>query len=146
MFDPQQAARTAAQLALDALLNPARLNRVSQQHQRDPNTLSLNELLSRTAKTAAGYAPVLDRYVAKILTLSGASPEITSAIEAQLPELKEMVTKSPALQVRIERFERRTVTSVRLSPKPAPIPPGSPIGAENCWHCDSIYVPETNAE
>lgn len=85
LFDPAQASGVAASLVADALLDPARLNRLAWQHDADPEVPAPGEVVARVlrsawrpggartaARHAAGWAAV--QHVARTLREGGLHP------------------------------------------------------------------------
>lgn len=161
-FDHLQAAAIAADITLDALLHPARADRLVSFKARDDSQLGLQRVLDglindsfKQGRDSARHAPlrriVQERVVAAIIKL--ASNEATSndvrVISAyRLNDLAVWLEKSRGreglsrqhflnLAATIRRFNARRVQPVSVTPAAPTTPPGSPIGSEEqCWHCN----------
>lgn len=148
LFDPVQAARTAADLTFEALLHPARLSRVAEQARHDPSQLSVSELLerARTAVFASDRrlgdlrAAIAARYASHVMS---AAAEVSSPVADRLVEHLASLRRDAAraglvgLEARIVRFLERPAPATEAPRSPAPVPPGSPIGAgtvDDDWH------------
>ncbi len=92
-FDPLVAADIGAQITLDALLHPARLIRVYEQHRRDPSLLGLDEMLDRViAATVDARRDAVGRRVAyrTLITLARtardpeSSPDVVALVSDRL--------------------------------------------------------------
>jgi hypothetical protein len=112
-FDPVNLAHSFAQEVVDAVLHPVRANRVAVQHARDPQQLSLNEVV--TALVDATWAtpepgrspnatdPALRRVAQRavldgVLDLAGArnaTPDVRAAAEQHLQQLLQRLTATP---------------------------------------------------
>jgi hypothetical protein len=164
-FDALAAAATAVDLAFDALLDPARLERLTQAHALDPGLPSTNELFdaiedqlvaqqaTRTPRRQLLAGLLLERYAARLMALADAplSAATAAAADARLAGLQ-AVLADPArrdplgaqkawLADRIARHRTRPAPPAVPVGAPLPTPPGSPIGAatsESCWHCDPL--------
>jgi hypothetical protein len=150
-FDPLVAADTAAELTLNALLAPARLARVEMQHAADAEALGVPELLDRLfAATLPDKTDVLSRRIAyrTLLDVARAAhdPKTTPGVAALLDQ--RMHEEALALAQRkgdaAERAWGASLSRLLLDPREldkelarharaAPVPPGSPIGAEADW-------------
>ncbi|WP_332767038.1 zinc-dependent metalloprotease [Phenylobacterium sp.] len=159
VFDMPGVATTASDMTLSALLDPQRLNRVIEQHRRDPGQLGLQELLSAVFDSVAplaGEAPRLAeirrrqqlRLVGDVVdTLKDKSLSPTAAAELSAA-LKTFGRRLQTYQGGAEEIvfarhlgglildadpERLAALGSERMPV-APTPPGSPIG-EDCWFC-----------
>jgi hypothetical protein len=67
IFDPLGAAESAAAQTIDLLLQPERLARLVEQHARDPNSLSIHELLDELGEAVKvnGSAAPIEREIAR---------------------------------------------------------------------------------
>lgn len=155
VFDPLAAAATAARLAVDALLHPARAARLVDQHRRHANLPGLAEVLDRLVATAFAATTADPRHaelartvqsvtVEGLLGLAGreaSSPAVRAGAEAALAGLAATLRASPGADA-AERAHRawlarsidRWLTRSRPDagppvPPPPQAPPGSPIGA-----------------
>ncbi len=89
-FDPVTAAGSAASMTLDLLFHPARLNRIYWQQVSDPNQLSLDELLEKSAQMfntsqASDRLTTLNEYV---LNLYIRQVMAASVDKQSLPQVK----------------------------------------------------------
>ena len=146
-FDPLGAASIAADLAISALLQPARAARLVQQSSRDARSPGIIQviatLLAATWKAptpADGYGRAILREVQSLTVLrlmdlsanADASPQVRSAAAAGLRQVLALTrgaTSAHASGTRddIERFLRRPDTPQKRTP-PLPTPAGEPIG------------------
>ena len=164
-FDLLSAAETAAVLAFDRLLHPARMARLLEFHRRDTRYPGVDELLATASerilldaedlpsRRRAIAAAVAERYVAELIALAAdgaALPGVIAQMEAHLASLADDLDGDrlgDAVDRRLRRMIERHLTrqAEPLSPAPAPpeTPPGSPIGAgaasgafeRLCWMC-----------
>jgi len=156
-FDPGVAADAAANVTLDALFAPQRINRLADAARRDPAALGLGETID--AITAVAFAPATGRLVEParrvqaqyVLTLAGLLRErslsSTSAaiIDGRLAALATRLKASTAAEATQRAHDRwlgallsdreRLDQLLEGRRHATPTPPGSPIGAESCWHC-----------
>jgi len=162
VFDMPGVATVASDLTLSALLDPQRLNRVVEQHRRDPGQLSLPELLSTVFAAVAPVTgengrfaeirrrqqlrlvgDVVDTLKDKALSPSAAA-QLTDALKGFGQRLRD-VQGGPE-----ETVPARYLADLILDADPdrlaalasdrvpaAPTPPGSPIG-EDCWFCAPV--------
>lgn len=162
-FSRTAAAGAAARITLEATLAPARLARLADQSSRDANHLSPSEVFD-TLEAALFNAPrdeaerlrplretVQIEYAEQLGSLAaGASPAVASlarqrleALSADLPSRRD---RSAAAAHRLWLARSITAGLARIdageTPEIAdtPVPPGSPIGADSCWHCDSASL------
>ena len=157
VFDPGVAADVGADVTLDALFAPERVNRLSDAPRRDPQALGLGDTIDTI--TAAAFAPAAGRLaeparrvqaqtVLKLASLlRGGDLSSTSAaiIEGRLAALAarlkgsragDPVQKAHDLWLAGLLADRdRMDQLLEAKQHAAPTPPGSPIGAESCWHC-----------
>jgi hypothetical protein len=156
MFDPLAAARVAATLSVDLLLDEARLARLVNQGLTSPGQLTIEDLLRRLTETfqskeeereawiagidAAVERVILDRLMARAGSAT-VTAEVRTAIDAILGEL--LARLGPPYEGRQLRYDnghraqilrdlerhlaRAPVERSGLNPAPPP-PPGSPIG------------------
>ena len=158
VFDALAPAEAAASLTFQLLLHPQRVNRLVQQHARDPRqpgladvlTLLQNATWGRTA--GADFAGEIQRVVnyaalRELLRLGaneGAGPQVQaivtehlSALGSLLPSLATQKGVVPAQRAHLahgQRLIERFLADPReFVPPPAPpIPPGQPIGSAMC--------------
>ncbi|WP_291844311.1 zinc-dependent metalloprotease [Maricaulis sp.] len=162
-FSRAGAAAAAGQITLQALLNPARLSRLADQAARDGTRMSLASLLDRVEgrlfdaprNEAARLMPLRQalqtEYVTQLLVILAADPVTPSAMARQ--RLEAMARNEPARQrndaaaahqlwlaraaaAGLARFDEGETPEL----VDTPVPPGSPIGAHTCWHCDSASL------
>jgi hypothetical protein len=156
-FDPGSAAEAAADITLSALFAPQRVERLTDAGRRDPAALGLPETIDTL--TAAVFAPVSGRVAEPArrvqartaLTLAGllrsADLSATSAavIDDRLRGLATRLALSRASDP-VQRAHDQWLSAVledrerldqllEANQVETPTPPGSPIGAEACWHC-----------
>ncbi|HWQ36183.1 MAG TPA: zinc-dependent metalloprotease [Blastocatellia bacterium] len=150
-FDPLAAATIAADLALDALLDPNRAARLIDFHAQQPATPDLKEVLDAII-TATWKAPapqnayhkaiqqsVQSLTVRRLMDLASnenASPLVRAEASAALRNLNGTLKTTAgtdahrrATQEEIERFLNRP-DAVRQPARPLPTPPGDPIGGK----------------
>ncbi len=142
LFDAVGAAATAADMAVDALTVPARLNRVAHYHALDAEMPSVKEVLEAVVATAfeSSGAPlpvtaaVQEVVVAALIELAqseSASLVVRAATERTLEQLAGagIAAVAPTLRRTIEQWLDRPAPS-RTPTIPAPDPPpGPPIGS-----------------
>ncbi len=157
VFDPLRAAASAADLVLQALLDPARLARLVQQHAADPRLPGLDALLDalveqvfswpagRPADQAEVQRVVAATTVARLIRVADDArtpPEVRSRLELRLrrlaSRLRTLRTDAPGaaamaghLARQIERWLDRPAAPAEPPPPAPPAPPGSPIGADH---------------
>ena len=148
VFDPLVAADVAASTTLDALLAPARLQRLAVQHLADAGAMSPQELITalvdRTV-TPAGEAlsqriatrTLLD--LARLARDPEATPEVTAIADQAVADAADRLARGKDAWARstarlLRDNDRLTATLADL-PKRAPkVPPGMPIGgSETEW-------------
>jgi uncharacterized protein DUF4953/uncharacterized protein DUF5117 len=150
VFDPLVAAETAAGMSIGVLVAPTRLNRLVDQHRRDPANLGVEEVLSRLSATAfapaAGRLAEIQRRVQTRLVIDLAraardpdvSPAAVAEIEARLGAITAQLKAAPgadgaerAHRARLALLltDRKEMERVLARPKLTPeVPPGMPIG------------------
>jgi hypothetical protein len=146
-FDVVAAADTAADLTLDVLLHPQRLNRLAEFHRRDPVNPGLDEVMATIRTTVMGYLrdgrqadianAVRARLAYALLDLSAGdhSVAVLAAADATLDRMEATLAASDN---RTDRWLALEIASLRADPRtlqaaiPAArtLPPGSPIGAQ----------------
>ncbi|GAC1650125.1 MAG: zinc-dependent metalloprotease [Acidobacteriaceae bacterium] len=148
-FDPMGAAQAAAQITVELLLNPARAERLMQQHERDPKALGFDEVLESAfaATWKADQGPLRrvagDVVLAQLLRLAReehTSAEVRGMAQAKLHELREWAVQNLNAQrsaeqrahllsavMQIRSFEEGTGEGTKAAP-PVEVPPGAPIG------------------
>jgi hypothetical protein len=156
-FDPGAAVDTAADVTLQALFDARRVNRLTDAARRDPAALGTGEVVDRIL--AAAFAPAAGRRAGParrvqartVLTLAGLlrddglSGTSAAVIDGRLSSLSERLKASRAADP-VQRAHDHWLGGLladpaRMDPLIAsgryetPTPPGSPIGAETCWHC-----------
>ncbi|MDP3403534.1 MAG: zinc-dependent metalloprotease [Brevundimonas sp.] len=156
-FDAGSAAEAAADITLAALFAPQRVERLTDAVRRDPSALGLVETVDTV--TAAVFAPVSGRLgeparrvqartaltLAALLQSDDLSATSVAVIDDRLQSLAARLAVSRAADP-VQRAHDRWLGGLlqdrgRLDQVLAanqvetPTPPGSPIGAEACWHC-----------
>lgn len=148
-FDPLAAATIAANLSLEALLDPNRAARLVEYHAYNPANPDLREVIeaviAATWKTGAAPNPyhravqqsIQSAVVRKLMDLGGdetASPLVRAEASAGLRRLSETLKATPGADAHrrsslddIERFLTRP-DAVRPQTRPLATPPGDPIG------------------
>lgn len=156
-FDPGAAVDTAADVTLQALFDPRRINRLSDAVRRDPDALGTGEVVDRIV--AAAFAPAAGRLAGPArrvqartaLTLAGLlrdddlSATSAALIAERLSGLSTRLQTSRAADPVQRAHDRwlgellsdreRLDQLLEADRHETPLPPGSPIGAEACWHC-----------
>jgi hypothetical protein len=153
-FDPVAAAATAADMAVQGLLQPERSARLVDFHRRDPSLPGLEEVLGALVEASFGGAASKDPRHAelrrtvqwvvarRLIGLSGApkaSPGVRSRVDATLQALRKRLASAAGedaeaahrafLAREIERYlERGEEMPAGQRPVPPPPPPGQPIG------------------
>ncbi|WP_225896944.1 zinc-dependent metalloprotease [Brevundimonas goettingensis] len=155
-FDPGVAADVAADVTLDALFAPQRVNRIADAGRRDPAALGLGETVD--VITAAAFAPAEGRLAEParrvqaqtVLTLAGllkgddlsstSAAVIDDRLQALAVKLKASRAADPVQRAH-DRWlgaligDRDRLDQLLEDKHHAPAtPPGSPIGAEEGWH------------
>ena len=152
-FDPIAAAESAADLTLNALLNPARASRIIEYHMRVPGAPSLRVMMEAVSSTVAARTEgghtisseveraVEFRALESMLALAintEASSQVRAIARWHIADLLKQWTTAPlpddtaeaihraALINRIQEFERDPAKFVPARPLEAP--PGMPIG------------------
>ncbi|MBR9824521.1 MAG: DUF5117 domain-containing protein [Alphaproteobacteria bacterium] len=161
-FSRRDAAAAAGRLTFSAMLSPARVSRIADQALRDPQQLSPQELFDQTEQ-AIFQAPrdeaarielvreaVQTEYVEQLLRLASSDDPVPSTqARARLNGLERSLrgrgqagsrAHRDWLSARIEAGLARIDTGESLATIATQIPPGSPIGADTCWHCDSAAL------
>jgi hypothetical protein len=146
VFDPLVAADVAATVTLDALLAPARLARVAQQHARDAALPGLDDLLDRLTGVTVDRArdPIGQRIAWRTIVRlaqarrdAGAYPEVVATLDDRLATLADRLAGMKGADAAWARSLGRTLgdraaTAALLDQqKSAPrVPPGMPIGTD----------------
>ncbi|RKQ96456.1 zinc-dependent metalloprotease [Maricaulis maris] len=162
-FSRTGAAAAAGQITLEAMLNPSRLSRLADQAARDGSQMNLASLFDRVEaqlfdaprNEAARLVPLRrvlqTEYVAQLLDILVSDPAAPSAAARQ--RLETIARNEPARQrndaaashqlwlaraaaAGLARFDEGETPEL----VDTPVPPGSPIGADTCWHCDSASL------
>ncbi|MAP48757.1 MAG: hypothetical protein CMH90_04665 [Oceanicaulis sp.] len=158
-FSRANAAAAAGQITLSAMLAPARLARLEEQAARNPDALNPETVLARIDRVvfdaprdeAARLAPLRealqDEYVTQLLRVAGGStPSAARLARSALSDLMTELSgrrarvsdsQAVALRAQIEAGLQAIDEGRTLSIPSTDIPPGSPIGADGCFHCDS---------
>ncbi|WP_154223707.1 zinc-dependent metalloprotease [Marinicella rhabdoformis] len=144
-FDMLSAAEVAADHSLSLLLNPARINRLAEQHSRNDNIMSVKQLLAQLQKTTWGQKHKSSKqqllqdsinWVTLQNTLQLASDKnlaapVKAQVHSHLKSLSKQLKKSGAMgQLATDEinlyFKGEWKKEQTSTPK---IPPGSPIGS-----------------
>jgi hypothetical protein len=158
-FSRANAAAAAGRISLSAMLAPARLARLEEQAARNRDALSPQAVLARVedvlfdaprdeaARLAPLRAALQDEYVRQLLRVAGGStPSAARLARSALTDLLTEVSgrrtrvsdsQAVALRAQIEAGLQAIDEGRTLSIPSTDIPPGSPIGADGCFHCDS---------
>ncbi len=161
VFDLPTAAETAADHTLSQLLNPARLNRLVEQNRRDPGQLDVAETVetllaavSPGGPQAGGRTGELRRRVrarlvgdlVAVLDDKALSPTAAAQIDAALLAYAKRLGAwkgegaEAAQAARISRLltsgDRKALAAPRAGAVET-LPPGMPIGADDCWFCEA---------
>jgi hypothetical protein len=159
VFDLPTAAETAADLPLSLLLTPARLNRLVEQKRRDPGQLDIAETVDALLAAVAPGGPQAEgrtgelrrRVRARLIgdlvsTLDDKTLSPTAAAQIDAALLRYAKTRSgwkgqgaeADQAARIARLltggDRKALAAPR-SGAVETLPPGMPIGGEDCWFC-----------
>lgn len=158
VFDPGSAVEASADITLAALFAAQRVNRLVDAGRRDPAALGLGETVD--AVTSAVFAPASGRLaeparrvqartaltLAGLLRGGGLSGTSAAVIDGRLQALSSRLKASNAadpVQRAHDRWlgailtDRERIDQLLAADRfETPTPPGSPIGAEACWHCD----------
>ncbi|KSB91060.1 peptidase [Caulobacter vibrioides] len=159
VFDLPTAAETAADLPLSLLLTPARLNRLVEQKRRDPGQLDVAETVDALLAAVAPGGPQAEgrtgelrrRVRARLIgdlvaTLDDKtlSPTAAAQIDAALLRYAKTLSSWKGQGAEADQAARiaRLLTSGDRKALAAPrsgavetLPPGMPIGGEDCWFC-----------
>jgi hypothetical protein len=156
VFDPLEAAATAADMAVRALLQPERAGRMVDFHRRDPSLPGFEEVLKALVGQTFGGGPdkprqaelrhtsqdVLVRRLIRLSADPNASPGVRARVDAQLESLRKRLHAAGAagtgtteeapqrafLAAEIGRYLDRKTENPEKLPQPLPPPPGQPIG------------------
>ncbi|MDG2528002.1 zinc-dependent metalloprotease [Caulobacter endophyticus] len=159
VFDLPTAAETAADLPLSLLLDPARLNRLVEQKRRDPGQLDVSETVDALLAAVAPGGPQADgrtgelrrrvraRLVGDLVAVlddKTLSPTAAAQIDAGLLRYAKTLAGWKGQGAEADQAARisRLLTSGDRKALAAPrtgavetLPPGMPIGGEDCWFC-----------
>jgi len=146
IFDPLVAADAAAEITLNALLAPARLDRVSAQHAIDADMPGVEEILDKLWAAVRPQAPdALSHRIAyrAIVTMAAvsqdkaATPEVAALIDQRVHDIGEQLSGGDAWSASLSRKlldPRERAKLVHDLPLTVPVPPADPIGAgEGEW-------------
>ncbi len=158
-FSRANAAAAAGRITLDAMLNPARLARMEEQSARHQNGLAPAEVLERieavlfdaprdeTARLTPIRQALQAEYVGQLLsTAASSTPSAARLTRHRLTTLQSELSgrralvrpdQAAALSAMISRGWPRLTRAARSRRQTRTSPPGSPIGADGCFHCDS---------
>lgn len=165
VFDPVGAAVVASDMTLRQLVEAPRLNRVLEQHRRDPNQLSVDELLAwlfgavqARADDPPRFGEIRRRQQARLVgdlvdvlgdktlspTAAGLVEQGLKAFAASLDTTKgppEAIAFNRRLADLVGQGDREALKLLASDVAPTPrTPPGSPIG-EDCWFCAPLSPP-----
>ena len=160
VFDLPTAAEMAADQTVSLLVNPARLNRVVEQNRRDPDQLGVAELADRLLASVApsdteGRLGDLRRRIrarvvgdlVEVLGDKALSPTAAAQIEAALRTFGKTLAAyqgggaegdQAAALSRALLSEDAAAKQALAAPRAGAVetlPPGMPIGGEDCWFC-----------
>ena len=163
-FSRSDAAAAAARITLQAMLSPARLARMIDQHARQPAELPPADLLDvveariftprrdESSRLTPLRTAVQGEYIAQLLAVTASGPRSASslararleALAATLPTgrantagpREDRLGLTRQIEVGLARIDR----GEEVGGFETEIPPGSPIGADSCWHCDSAGI------
>tara|TARA_R110002073_G_scaffold35016_6_gene103016 strand:- start:6434 stop:8908 length:2475 start_codon:yes stop_codon:yes gene_type:complete len=155
-FSRPNAAAASARITLAAMLSPARMARMADQSARDAAQVSPREVLealdraiitpprSEAARLTPLREAVQTEYVFELLRLAASeTPSAASVARAHLEGFAGPWSRNSRdvhrfwLARQIEAGLSRIDAGDELDVADTDIPPGSPIGADTCWHCDS---------
>ncbi|WP_262694865.1 zinc-dependent metalloprotease [Kordiimonas aquimaris] len=161
-FSMEAAASAAIDVTLDALMHPARMQRLTEQKTYVEDHEGIQGVVSRvwaalsnqsrgdSAADTALRGIVLERITERlIVTLH--NPGTGLLVRTEVRQSLEYIKQSAArmrgglapygdlIARRIEDAFAQARTPAVKAPNPPPVPPGSPIGAmgESCWHCNN---------
>jgi hypothetical protein len=156
-FDPGAAAEIAADITLQNILAPARLERLADQSRRDPAFMTVGQLTD--AVIAKAFAPATGRLAEParrvqartVLALGGllSSKGLSASTAGQIRDrlngvsarLKRSTTSDPVQKAHdlwlaeIIGDNEKLKQALEVGHAKPATPPGAPIGAEACWHC-----------
>jgi hypothetical protein len=157
VFDPGAAADVAADVTLNALFAAQRVNRLADAGRRDPSALDLEETLDtvigaafvnaqgRLAEPARRVQARTALTLAGLLRGGGLSSTSAAVIDGRLNILSARLRAGGATDPTQRAHDRwlgallndreRLDQLLAADRHETPTPPGSPIGAETCWHC-----------
>ncbi|WGM30839.1 zinc-dependent metalloprotease [Brevundimonas sp. NIBR11] len=157
IFDPGSAVEAAADTTLTALFAPRRVERLADAERRDPGALGLAETIDNVIATAFRPAdgrlaePARRVQARTVLTLAGLtrSSAVSGTTAAVVSDRLEALARRLATSRADDRVQRahdhwlaalitdreRMDQLLDANRIETPTPPGSPIGAESCWHC-----------
>lgn len=159
VFDLPTAAETAADLPLSLLLTPARLNRLVEQKRRDAGQLDVTETVDVLLAAVAPGGPQADgrtgelrrrvraRLIGDLVSVlddKTLSPTAAAQIDAALLRYAKTLSGWKGQGAEADQAGRiaRLLTSGDRKALAAPrsgavetLPPGMPIGGEDCWFC-----------
>ncbi|MGY6552405.1 MAG: zinc-dependent metalloprotease [Erythrobacter sp.] len=157
VFDPLVAADAAAQLTVQTLLAPRRLQRLVVQQQAGAAALGVGELLDRlTGAVLAETGDDLGRRIAyrtiatmaQVARRSDASPEVAAALDQKLYDVAETLVRQKtsgaqrawalSLARRLRDPQQREQLAASL-PRAVTVPPGDPIGEDDWMTLASLF-------
>lgn len=154
-FDPVSAAETAASLTIGLILHPERAARLVQYHAEDPALPAFEDVVDRLigatwkAEPAIGLATQVQRAVDNVvlfhlMTLGAnerAPAQVRAIAMAKLSALRDWASTTSSTDASWKAFLQFASVQIRrfeTNPKemgisrPAPTPPGQPIGEDGC--------------
>jgi len=155
-FSRINAAAASARITLAAVLSPARMARMVDQYARDDEQLSPNDVFAalnhalfdvprgEAERLSTIREAIQTEYILQLLRL--AASDTPSAASLARSRLEGHATQWVRNSRNIHRFWLARQIGAGLARMDAgddmdiletDIPPGSPIGADSCWHCDS---------
>ena len=154
-FDPVGAAESAADMTIGLILNPERCARLVQYHAQDAAEPGLEEVIDKLlaatwkARVAAGLDGQVQRatdavVLYRLIQLAGnetAAPQVRATAGLKLTDLRDWLAKQlpPDREaLAMDRFAAGEIRKFEADPRqlsiprPAPAPPGMPIGDDEC--------------
>ena len=159
VFDPLVAADTAAQLTVQTLIAPRRLERLVVQSQADPSAPGVGEVIERLSDTVlAATQDDLGRRIAtrtfatmaQIARRADTTPEVAAALDQKLADVAALLAKRKtsgaerAWALSLARWladpDQRGELAASL-PRAVNVPPGDPIGEDDWMNPASLLAP-----
>ncbi|WP_203290635.1 zinc-dependent metalloprotease [Maricaulis parjimensis] len=159
-FSRPVAAAAAARISFEAMLSPGRMARMADQAARDAEQLSASEVLdaieaqifsaprNEAERLQPVRAAIQTEYADQLLDLAAqGAPEVAALARQRLEVIasREPGRRSRGAAAAHQLWLARSVEAGLAliddgetgDISDTSIPPGSPIGADSCWHCDS---------